>query len=67
MMRPLPSLSQAYNVLLQEEKQRGLSYVSYIVSHTAAFNAQNTLGTKFRSHMEPALAGQQQRKAYNPS
>ena len=30
MMRPLPPLSQAYNVIVQEEKQRGLSFVSHI-------------------------------------
>jgi len=52
MMRPLPSLSQAYNVILQEEKQRGLSSVSHIVSQTAAFNAPTSSAETFCSSVE---------------
>jgi len=69
MIRPLPSLSQAYNVILQEEKQRGLSATSHIVNQSAAFHVQvqsrpmleNSLGNE---HV--ALAGQQRNNySYN--
>ena len=68
MMRPVPSLSQSYNVILQEEKQRCLSLVSHIVSQSAPFNAQNLFRTRLGSSMDNeciALVGHQ-RKHYNP-
>ena len=58
MMRPLPSLSQAYNAI----------FVSHIVSQTTAFSAQTSSATTLGSSMENdhiALAGQQQRRSYN--
>ena len=67
MMSPLPSLSQAYNVILQEEKQRGLSATSHIVSQSAAFQVQMQSGPRLEGIMEnvhTALAGQQ-RSTYN--
>ena len=46
MMRPLPSLSQAYNVILQEEKQRGLSSISHIINQSIAFSVQALPGPR---------------------
>lgn len=67
MMRPLPSLSQAYNVILQEEKQRGLSAASHIVNQSAAFHVQVPSGQRYEHSLgseHTALVGQQ-RVAYN--
>ena len=67
MMRPLPSLSQAYNVILQEEKQRGMSSASHIVNQAAAFGAQSSAAEVLCTPMDNhhvALAGQQQKKPY---
>jgi len=43
MMKPLPTLNQAYNVILQEKKQRGLNSVSQIMNQSLAFNAQENV------------------------
>ena len=62
MMRPLLSLSQAYNVILQEEKQRSFSLASHIVSQSSAFNVQTPLGSRIEQHTgndHVALVGQQ--------
>lgn len=65
MMKPLPILSQAYNVILQEEKKRGLNTMSQIMSQSAAFNTQvvavntqtgPTINSAVSEHV--ALAGQ---------
>ena len=53
MMKPLPTFSQAYNVILQEEKQRGLNSTSYIASHFTICNAREQYTTKSNNVVGP--------------
>ncbi|GAB4831251.1 hypothetical protein Ancab_040231 [Ancistrocladus abbreviatus] len=41
LMKPLPSISQAYSLLLEEERQRGTSNLAPILNDSAAFVANN--------------------------
>jgi len=55
MMKPLPSIDQVYQLIVQEEKQRSLSAMSQINSNAVAFNA----GDITFSSNNIALAAQQ--------
>jgi len=39
MMKPLPDIDQAYNLILQEEKQSSITAMSQFTSGSSAFNA----------------------------
>lgn len=42
MMKPLPTVRQAYSLLIQEEKQREIRFGSHFTSDGVSFNAGNT-------------------------
>lgn len=53
MMKPLPTLNQAYNVIFQDKKQRHLNNISHIVNQYVEFNAQAQYTTKSDSVAGP--------------
>ena len=55
MMKPLPSIDQVCQLIVQEEKQRSLSTMSQINSNAVAFNAGEIVFPNNRA----ALATQQ--------
>lgn len=49
LMKPLPSLSQCYSLLLQEENQRSLANSSTLLSSDAISMTVRNVGTKFQA------------------
>ncbi|KAL8096279.1 hypothetical protein AgCh_037296 [Apium graveolens] len=49
MRSPLPSLSQVYNIVLQEETQRGIhSSTTHFMTNTASLHAKDSSSSKFK-------------------
>ena len=46
MMKPLPSIDQVYQLIVQEEKQRSLSAMYQISNNAAAFNTSDAMASK---------------------
>ncbi|XP_074346502.1 uncharacterized protein LOC141685288 [Apium graveolens] len=42
LMKPVPTLSQCYSILLQEETQRDVQHSSYMTGHSLAINVKNS-------------------------
>lgn len=68
MMKPLPSIDQAYCLLLQEEKQRGMTSFTHIVPQSAAMNVDMPY-TNVSLHnpniQDPTILASQQRVPTN--
>ena len=63
MMKPLPDIDQEYNLILQEEKQRSLTAMSYFTNGSTAFNV-SLHGRDIFATNHSALVGQH--RNYNP-